>query len=628
LPVSARYRTIPAQNKNVEDGGRVEFRILGPLELVEDGHPVKVAGGRQRTLLALLLVHANEVVSTDRLIDGLWGERPPATAPKVLQNAVSQLRRSLGDKLIVTRAPGYVLRTDPNAIDAHRFETLLDQGRHALASGDTEGAASILREALALWRGPPLDEFAYDPFAEAEITRLEELHVRALEERIEAELALGRHSDLVGELERLVAAQPLRERPRGQLILALYRSGRQAEALRAYEEGRRLLAEELGIEPGAALQRLEKQILTQDPALEPPPTVPRLEGARSRPAAGEASTKRRLGRLAFGLAAIALAAAALAAALLLAQEDPRPAVVPNSLVKINPETGQIVDVFRVGPSSNGKTTIVGSYVFFTSDDRETLTRIDVRSGETDIFGGLASPAGTAAGADGTLWVGSWEQSKNVWQIDADSFEQLRVLELPQNGWPWRVAVGGGSVWVAEGYGRGVSRFNARTGDFQERHATAGFAAEVAFGEGAAWAAVNSPAGVGELLRVDAASDVAHSTASGRIPLAIAVGFGAVWVSDLVASPEKSAKPEPGKVLRIDPATSTLDDVINVGKRPVGLATGGGSVWVANGGERTISEIDPRTNEVVNTIPTQYYPTSVAYGHGFLWASLRPDPDGF
>jgi YVTN family beta-propeller protein len=604
----------------------VEFRILGPFELVEDGRPVEIAGRRQRALLAHLLLHTNEVVSSDRLIDGLWGERPPATAPKVLQNAVSQLRRSLGDELIVTRAPGYVLRVDPTAIDSRRFETLLDQGRQALASGDTEGAASILREALALWRGPPLDEFSYDPFAEAEIKRLEELHVRALEERIEAELALGRHSDLVGELERLVAAQPLRERPRGQLVLALYRSGRQAEALRAYEDGRRLLAEELGIEPGAALSRLEKQILTQDPALEPPPTVPRREGARSGPAAGETIPKRRLGRLAFGLAAIALVAAALAAAFLLAQGDGRPAVVPNSLVKIDPGTGEIVDVFRVGPSSNGKTTIVGSYVFFTSDDRETLTRIDVLSGETDTFGGLASPAGTTAGADGTLWVGSYE-SNNVWQIDADSFEQLNVLELPEYSLPWRVAVGGGSVWVAEGYGSGVSRFNATTGDFQQRHESNGFAAEVAFGEGAAWTAVNRT-GIGELLRVDAATGVPQSTAIGRIPFAVAVGFGAVWVSDLVASPEKGAKPEPGKVLRIDPATSALDDVINVGKRPVGLATGGGSVWVANGGERTISEIDPRTNEVVNTIPTQYYPTSVAYGHGFLWASLRPDRDGF
>jgi DNA-binding SARP family transcriptional activator len=206
----------------------VEFRILGPMELVEEGRQVELAGGRQRALLALLLLHANEVVSTDRLIDGLWGERPPATAPKVLQNAVSQLRRALGDGLIVTRAPGYLLRVQPDAIDARRFESLIADGKEALAVGRAEDAARILRDALVLWRGPPLDEFAYEPFAEAEAARLQELRLRTLEERVEADLALGRHADLVGELERLVTEHPLRERPRGQLMLALYQSGRQA----------------------------------------------------------------------------------------------------------------------------------------------------------------------------------------------------------------------------------------------------------------------------------------------------------------------------------------------------------------------------------------------------------------
>jgi YVTN family beta-propeller protein len=485
-----------------------------------------------------------------------------------------------------------------------------------------------LRDALALWRGPPLDEFSYEPFAGAEIARLQELHLRALEERIEAELSLGRHSDLVGELEQLVAEHPLRERLRGQLMLALYRSGRQAEALRAYEDGRRLLVEELGIEPGAALQRLEKQILIQDPALEPPPVVPRL-GDAPRAAATGTMPMRRRGRLAFGLAAIAVITAALVAAFLLRREDAPPAVVPNSVVKIDPETGEIVDVFRVGPSTNGKTTIVRNYVFFSSDDREILTRIDVRSGEMDSFGGLTGPAGTTAGADGTLWVGSWEYSKNVWQIDAGSFEQLKVLELPQNSWPWRVAVGGGSVWVSEGYAGSVSRFDARTGKLQQRyrHPSGGFSAEVAFGEGAAWTAVNGPQG-GELLRVHAASGGAESIEVGRIPYAVTVGFGAVWVSDFVRSPGSFETPEPGKVLRLDPVTGNLDDVVNVGKRPAGLAIGGGSVWVANGGEKTLSEIDPRTNEVVSTISTQYYPTSIAYGHGFLWVSLGSDPVGF
>ena len=328
----------------------MEFRILGPLELVENGRQVELAGGRQRKLLAVLLVHAGQVVSTDRLIDALWGERPPASAAKVLQNAISQLRRSLGEQLIVTRAPGYVLVADPETIDAHRFESLLDDGKTRLAAGDPAEAAGILREALALWRGPALDDLAYEAFAETEPARLEELRLRALEERIEADLALGRHADLIGELERLVAAHPLRERPRGQLMLALYRSGRQAEALRVHQEGRRLLAEELGLEPGGALRQLEQQIISQDPALEAPTTVPLPREERRREAAAGSSPGSPRRRLAVALAAIALAAVVLVTGLLLITRDdarPAPTVVPNSIGRtismIDPQTNQVVD---------------------------------------------------------------------------------------------------------------------------------------------------------------------------------------------------------------------------------------------------------------------------------------------
>ena len=607
----------------------MEFRILGPLELVEDGRPVEIAGRRQRALLALLVVHANEVVSSDRLIDGLWGERSPATAAKVLQNAVSQLRRSLGDNLIVTRPPGYLLRVEPGAIDANRFESLLEEGRRVLAGGEAEEAAMILHEAIALWRGRALDEFAYEPFAEPEVARLEELRLRALEERVEADLALGRHADVVGELERLVAEHPLRERPRGQLMLALYRSHRQAEALRVYQEGRRLLAEELGLEPGSALQRLEQQILTQDPALEPPPVVPPPKDERRREAVTGTMPRRPRRRLALGVVAIALTAAALAVALLLASgKDPPPTVVPNSLVKIDPETGEIVAVFRVGLGPSAP-AIVGNYVFVSSD-RETLSRVDVSSGEIEPFGGITTrPAGVAAGADGTLWVGSSEGNK-VWQIDAHDFELLRVVDVPEGTGPWAIAVGGGSVWVSQNLPPSVSRFSARTGKLQQRyvHPFGEFAAEVAFGAGAAWAAANGS--LGGLLRIDALLGNAHPIEIGRvrIPYAVTFGFGAVWVSDFVHAPSEGSEPERGKVLRVDPATGTVDGVIGVGKRPAGLTTGGGSVWVANAGERTISEIDPRTNTVVKTIDTRYFPYSLVYGHGFLWVSLYSEPFAF
>jgi YVTN family beta-propeller protein len=611
--------------------GSVEFRILGPLELVVDGRPVELPGGRQRTLLALLVLHANEVVSSDRLMDGLWGEQPPATAAKVLQNAVSQVRRSLGNGLIVTRAPGYLLRVEPEAIDARRFESLLEEGRETLAAGEAAEAARIFRDALGLWRGPPLDDFAYEPFAQTEIARLEELRLRALEERIEADLALGRHADLVGELERLVADHPLRERPRGQLMLALYRSGRQAEALQAYQDGRRLLAEELGLEPGTALQQLEQQILTRDPALEAPPVVPPPRKERGRePAPGPAPPRSRR-RLVVALAAIALTAAALLAVVLLrGGEDPAPTVVPNSVVKIDPKTQEIVGVFRVGREPY-KPAVVGDYVFVSNAEDETLSRIDIRSGEVDTLGSLSSPAGLAGGADGTLWVGTFEGSQ-VRQIDADDYQLRQVIEFRETSRPWSVAVGAGSIWVSHNFPAAVSRFRAGTGKRQQRYLhrftnAFQYSAEVAFGEGAAWTAVNGIGGSG-VLRIDALGGGSQQIEVGEVPYSVTVGLGAVWVADLIEDPVEQFEPEAGKVLRLDPATGRLEDVIPVGKRPSGVATGDGSVWVANGGERTISRIDPQTNQVVDTIPTRYYPESVAYGHGFLRVSLRDRPFTF
>ena len=230
------------------------FRILGPLEVLDGDHVVALGGLRQRALLALLVLRANTVVATDRLIAELWGEAPPPTARQTVQVYISQLRRAVPadgtrDGAIETRAPGYLLHVAPGQRDLDRFEELSASGRAALAAGDAAGAAGTLRDALALWRGPPLADFAYEEFAQPEIARLEESRLACLEERIEADLALGRQADLVGELEALVDEHPLRERLRAQLMLALYRCDRHAEALERYASGRRALAEELGIEP-------------------------------------------------------------------------------------------------------------------------------------------------------------------------------------------------------------------------------------------------------------------------------------------------------------------------------------------------------------------------------------------
>jgi predicted ATPase/DNA-binding SARP family transcriptional activator len=247
-----------------EPGQGLTFGVLGPLEIAADSRTIPVHGQKQRALLALLLLRAGEAVSTDRLVDELWGKRPPPTARTSLRNLVAQLRTLLGPGVLVTKQPGYLLRLEPEQLDLARFERLVAEARRA----EPELRAGLLREALALWRGPPLADLAYEPFAEAEIARLEELRLHALEERLEAELALGAGPELIPELEARVEEQPYRERLRGQLMLALYRAGRQAEALEVYRNARAAL-DELGIEPSEELRRLEKQILTQDTALAP-----------------------------------------------------------------------------------------------------------------------------------------------------------------------------------------------------------------------------------------------------------------------------------------------------------------------------------------------------------------------
>lgn len=241
----------------------MNFRILGPLEVVVDGRPVAIPGARERALLAFLLLHANSAVTADRLIDELWGESPSASARKSLQVRIAGLRKALGGERIVTQGPGYMLRVGANELDLAVFERWVARAEEA----EPAEAAELLRTALALWRGPPLADFTYVDFAQAAVQRLEEVRLAALARRIDADLALGREADLVPELRSLIDQHPLQERHRGQLMLALYRLGRQGEALEAYREARRVLVEQLGIEPGVALRELEQAILRQDASL-------------------------------------------------------------------------------------------------------------------------------------------------------------------------------------------------------------------------------------------------------------------------------------------------------------------------------------------------------------------------
>jgi DNA-binding SARP family transcriptional activator len=234
----------------------------------ESGREVALGAAKRRAVLALLLLRANEVVSTARLVDDLWAERPPGRAVKAVQVYVSQLRKAVGAGVVETRPSGYLLRLDEGALDLDRFEVRLERGRSLLRAGGADEAADVLRDALRMWRGPALADFEHEPWARHEIIRLEELRLGATCLRVEADLLLGRHAEVAPELEALVREHPLRERLRELLILALYRAGRQADALAAYHDARATLVGELGLEPSQPLRELEKAILLQDPSLD------------------------------------------------------------------------------------------------------------------------------------------------------------------------------------------------------------------------------------------------------------------------------------------------------------------------------------------------------------------------
>ena len=377
----------------------MDFRILGPLEVRDGSRPLALGGEKQRALLAILLLDRNKVVSSDRLIDELWGESPPPGARRTLRAYVSKLRRAMGangassavavdserkpgDGVLLTKAHGYVLQVAPGELDLERFRELADRGRDALATGRREEAATLLRDALSLWRGPPLAEFAYERFAQNAIAQIEELRLGAAEERVEAELALGHARAVVGELRDLVVRHPLRERLHGELMLALYRSGRQAEALEVFQGFRRTLSEELGLEPGPGLQQLELAILTRDPALDlpTPPKAPDAIGA-GRPGAPAERARRRHRRQAFlGAGALLLALVLVAVVVESSGGRAPPMVIPGDAVgAISPSGGAIRTVVPLGTSPSAVATGDGA-VWVASPNEDTVSRIDPAAG--------------------------------------------------------------------------------------------------------------------------------------------------------------------------------------------------------------------------------------------------------
>jgi YVTN family beta-propeller protein len=545
----------------------MEFRVLGALEVREDGdRPIHLGAGKQRAALAILLLHANEVVSTERLIDELWGEEPPKAARKALQVYVTHLRKALGSERIRTQAPGYVLELAPDELDLHRFERLVEEGRELRANGDPAGATGALREALALWKGQPLADFTFEPFAQTEIPRLEELRLEALVERIDAELALGHGSELVAELETLVAEHPYRERLRGQLMFALYRAGRQADALAAYQEARKLLVEELGVEPSPALQRLEGAILRQEPALE---TVLEEPAAAALPPRAAKAASRLNWRIVAAVP-VALLAAGLAALGLDRWSG------SGSLARVDANAIGVIDANAA-----------------TIDDQVPLP------------GGR--PAGIATGG-GFVWAASRAEG-SVSRVEPDG-RNVQTLDIGESA--DGVAYGGGSVWVTNSEEQAVFQINPDRLGVVQSFAVGKGPSAVAFGQGAVWVANTID---GTLSRIDLAGGPPKTIPVGAAPTGIAVGPGAVWVTTEAT----------GTVLRLDPRSGTIVQPVSVGNGPTGIAIGEGAVWVANRVDGTLSRIDPATNSVSATVPdVGVTPTAVAVGLGAVWVANSGD----
>jgi DNA-binding SARP family transcriptional activator/ABC-type branched-subunit amino acid transport system substrate-binding protein/streptogramin lyase len=597
----------------------VEYRILGPLEVRDGEHELPLGRGKQRALLALLLLHRDEAISTERIVDELWGERPPPTAAKIVQNHVLQLRRALENGgsarvALLTRGRGYLLRVEPGKLDLDTFEQLVEAGERALASGEAAEAAETLREALALWRGPPLADFAYEPFAQTAIARLEELRLAALERRIEADLALGRHADLVGELKQLVAAHPLREGFRAQLMLALYHSGRQAEALEAYRDARRALVDELGIDPSPTLQALEQAILRQ----ELPPAPERLppEPAGRFPA--------HSGTWAFFAVGVALVIAAVVFALLrVIGGGGTPRVDVSGVASLDASTAQPRQFTPAGRTPSNIAVGEGAVWVLDGDDR-TISQIDPESGHIEEpFSTGNTPTDLAVG-EGALWVGNQHEeygfTGSISKIDpashfVTSLPLARLAEgeasvslLPGVS---QLALGAGSLWAINPDGT-VSRFNAETGELQTTvpvEATTG----LAFGAGGVWVVGDGPYVVRIDPKTDRAGEPIRVNASSLA--GIATGDGSVWAS----------APDEGVVWRIEP--DGLANTIAVGRGVVAVAFGEGALWAANYADGTIARIDPATNEVTTRKRMPGNVQGIAAGAGSAWVSVGRETTG-
>jgi DNA-binding SARP family transcriptional activator/ABC-type transport system substrate-binding protein len=591
-------------------GLSVEFRILGSLEVLHAGTVIPLGGAKQRAALAILLLHPNEVVSRGRLIEGLWGESPPATAGHTLDTYMSRLRRALGSEgerpRVVGRRPGYSLRVEDGELDLQRFERLLEEGRHDLREGNNQRAADGLRQALNLFRGPPLDDLAHTNFAHSEAARLDELPLAALEERIEADLRLGRQDEVLPELQTLVVKHPFRERFWGELMLALYRSGRQAEALAAFERARHLLAEELGVDPGPSLQRVHEDILRQAASLDRvapshvrpsrpvdlgsgetvglpgPIATTEREGSWIRPSPEPAAATRQTtsphrrvrwpplphrGRVRAVLAA--LIAFAVIAVVVATSHDPpvaAPTAIEPGINLLDAATGEVVARF---PSISAGEIWYADGVFWilTLQDGRSISFTGINARTRQVVPPFATgldDVGDFAVHGDDLWVSDYT-GPTLLRIDLPSGRiedeiSLAPRDSSDSTGSFQVVSGAGSIWVARPDTGEIVRIDARTGQIQNRYSNPAPGCCLAFGGGRLW-----------FERED----------------------GVTW---------------------LDPRTGQIGPLVQV----IGsIAVGGGFGWSANMETGTASKISG-TGKIVATYPTGEGAERISYDDGRVW----------
>jgi DNA-binding SARP family transcriptional activator len=630
----------------------VEYRILGPLEVVDEGGPVALGRLKERLVLAVLLLHANELVSRERLIDELWGASPPPTARKAINVYVSQLRKTLtrsGRDPIATADGGYRIAVGADRLDVEQLRQLLVRARERRTAGGLEDAAELLRDALAMWRGPTLAGLLFESHGRDEVAQLDELRLNTLMDRIDCDLALGRHADVLGELHVLVAEHPLRERIRAQQMVALYRADRQADALEAYAEARRTLVDDLGIEPSEALQRLQQAILRHDPSLETPVGTSSINGSAplppspsSAPAAEpkEAPSRRRprprRWQLALAILVVLVATAAAATILSISSARTTPPIVPNSLVRIDPRTGKIVSVVPVGREP-GSIAVTPSAIWTANSGDGTVSRYDVRTHKVQSRGAIGSyPYDIVADNAGNVWVS--DRGRQILRLVTGTNattrgSMLRVLhsswiDPPPSG-AGSLALGGGLLWAIAGPltrpdDNTVSAINLATGSSVRTLRLTGDTTAIAFADGAAWVSTRDGSnGLLYAIRAGAALPRPYRVELGDSTFGMAVGYGHLWILTWGTNGGVGAG-SLQQVLEVDPHTG--DPVRRMtfdGRVLWALAAGGGSVWVL--AAASVVQLDPSSGRVIRTIPLRSHghasTCGIAAANDAVWVTM-------